>query len=160
MTSRDHDVPLLHGTFTIRSPRSVVLLQPFQLAIAVALTIVSVVFTIWPEVLDHTPVSFERRGLIHHTWHYLLLAGSVSTLAGMFSAGPRRLKIELVGLCLLIGALSINLTSAVAAALATRPPEMSGLVVAMESAIIVGLVLRAFIVATEPTVDLRSTGGE
>lgn len=158
MTSRDHAVRLLH--VALRNPRDVLLLNPLQLPVVVALLTVSVVFTIWPEVLEHSPVSFEQRGIIHHFWHYTLLTGAASTLFGMMSAGPRRLKAELVGLCLLIGALGINLTSAVAAALATHPPEVSGLVVAMESALIAGLSVRAYIVTVEPTVDLHSPGGE
>lgn len=158
MKHGDRDVPLLHGSVTIRSPRNVLLLNPLQLPLVVALFTVSVVFTIWPEVLEHSPVSFEQRGFVHHFWHYTLLVGSALTLAGMMSAGPRRLRTELVGLCLLIGALGINLTSAVAAALATHPPEVSGLVVAMESALIVGLGVRGYIVTVEPTVDLRAPG--
>lgn len=157
MTSRDHDVPLLHGTFTIRSPRSVILLQPFQLSLALALAAVSVVFTIWPQVLDHSPVSFERRGIVHHVWHYMLLAGSLVTLGGMFSAGRRRLRVELVGLCLLVGALGVNLVAVIADPHASN---VSGLGVALRSAAILGLSVRAFIVATEPTVNLRADGGQ
>lgn len=159
MTYRDHDVPLLHGTFTIRNPRSVVLLQPFQLTLVLTLVAVSVVFTIWPEFLDHAPVSFERRGIVHHIHHYMLLAGATLTAVGMVSAGSRRLRTELVGLCLLIGALGVNLVAEVAHA-AGADQAASGLDIALRVAAVVGLTLRAYIVATEPTVSLRSNGGQ
>jgi membrane-associated HD superfamily phosphohydrolase len=151
------DVPLLHGTITIRSPRSVVLLQPFQLSLVLALWIVSVIFTVWPQALEHSAISFEQRGIVHHVWHYTLLAASATTLVGMFSAGRRRLQVELIGLCLLVGALGMNLTATVADALSTPTEDasLSGIGVATRVAAILGLALRAVIVATEPTVELH-----
>lgn len=152
-----HDVPLLRGTFTIRSPRSVLLLYPFQLTIVVAILAVSVTFTFWPEALEHAPVSFEQRGVIHHVWHYALLAGSGGTLWGMLSASALRLKVELIGLCLLVGALAMNLATMVADALASTSLEssgLSGLEVALRAGVIAGLVVRAFTVTVEPTVEL------
>lgn len=156
---REHDVPLLHTTFTLRNPRNVLLLQPFQLFLVLALATVAVVFTIWPEALDHSPVSFERRGLVHHVWHYSLLAGSVVTLAGMLSAGPRRLRIEFTGLCLLVGVLGVNLVACLADA-SEATNMIPGLDVALRAAVISGLAVRAYIIAAEPTVNLRSAGGE
>lgn len=150
-----HDVPLLHGSFTLRSPRSVLLLNPYQLPLTVLLLAVSLVFTFWPEVLEHDPVAFETRGLVHHGFHYLLLSGSALTLAGMMSAGPRRLKVELVGLCFLAGALLMNMVALIAHA-TTPEGDLSGLMFALELAGIVGLVIRGFIVVREPTVDLRA----
>lgn len=135
-----------------RSPRNVLLLQPFQLFLVVALVAVSVVFTIWPEVLEHSPVSFEKRGVVHHGWHYLLLAGSLITLAGMLSASVRRLRLELVGVCLLVGALGVNLVAVLDDPGASN---VSGLGVALRVAAILGLTTRAYIVATEPTVRIR-----
>lgn len=148
-----HDVPLLRGTFTIRSPRSVLLLNPFQLPIVFAIAVTAVIFTIFPEVLEHSPVSFEQRGVVHHVWHYSLLLASVLTLIGMVSAGRRRLQVELVGICLLVATLGINLVALVA------DKSISGLNIALCAGVIVGFIARAVIVATEPTVDLAPSDG-
>lgn len=157
------DFPVLRGTITIRSPRSVLLLLPFEFAFAVALWFVSVVFTIWPEALEHAPVSFEQRGFIHHVWHYALLAGSIMLLWGMFSAGRRRLQVELVGLFLVLGCLGVNLTAVIADAVTTHDaPDVAGLGIGLRAGFILGLLIRTYIVIREPTVDLASTnnGGE
>lgn len=156
---RDHDAPLLHRSFTIRNPRDVLLLHPATTALVLAFTTVAVVFTFWPQMLDHAPVSFERRGIVHHIWHYVLLTGSLLTLFGMFSAGARRLRVELVGLCVLVGALGVNLVAEVTYA-AEVNQAASGLDVALRAAAILGLTVRTYIVATEPTVGLPTTGVE
>lgn len=147
----NHDVPLLHGTFTIRSPRSVLLLNPFQLPLVVGLLLVAVVFTIWPQALDHSPVSFEKRGLVHHVWHYTLLLGSALTLVGMLAAARWRLKAEFVGLVSLIVVAALNMI-----ALTSAEGPTSGFDLALRAAVIVGLSVRAVIVVTEPTVDVSA----
>lgn len=156
MNSRDQ-VPLWH--LSLRNPRDVLLLNPFQLPLVVGLLTAAVVFTFWPAALDHAPVSFERRGVVHHIWHYALLAGAATTLAGMLSAGTRRLRTELVGLCVLIGAMGINLLAVIADAVAAGQ-AVSGFTVAVRASVIVGLLARAYIVTVEPTVDLRSPSGK
>lgn len=91
------------ATNTIRSPRSIILLTPFEFVVASLLWLLAVVFTIWPAALEHAPVSFEQRGVVHHVWHFALLAGSSLLLTGLFYAGARRLQVELVGLFLTLG---------------------------------------------------------
>ena len=153
------DKKLLHGSVTIRSPRSVLLLNPYQLSVVLTLLAVSVVFTFWPETLEHSPLSFEERGVVHHVWHYTLLVGSLLTLVGMMSVRRWRLKAELIGLVLMIGALGMNLTAMVADALAANSAEssLSGVGIGVRLAVILGHTIRAYTVATEPTVDLRET---
>lgn len=157
--SAPHDKHLWHGGFSIRSPRSVALLNPYQLPIVTSLLVVSLVFTFWPEVLEHSPLSFETLGIVHHLWHYALLLGSALTLYGMLSVRRRRLKAELIGLITLIGCLAINVTAMVADALGDAPNDASltGLGLAVRVGILLGFLVRAYIVATEPTVDLRET---
>lgn len=150
--SAPHD--LWRGAFSIRSPRSVLLLNPYQLPIVLCLFAVSVTFTFWPEVLEHTPLSFEARGIIHHLWHYALLVTSLLTLVGMFSARRWRLKAELIGVIGLIGVLGVNLVAFVADASREAP---NGLDLAFRLGILLGFMLRAFTLVREPTVDLRET---
>lgn len=156
MNSRDQ-VSTWH--LSLRNPRDVLLLNPFQLPLVVGLLVTSIVFTFWPAALDHAPVAFERRGVVHHVWHYALLVGAATTLAGMLSAGTRRLRTELVGLCVLIGAMGINLLAVLADALAAEV-AVSGFTVAVRASIIAGLMVRAYTVIVEPTVDLRPPGGK
>ncbi len=47
------DVPTKHAKLSIRSPWAVMVLMPFQLPLTVAMFAVSVVFTIWPDALQH-----------------------------------------------------------------------------------------------------------
>lgn len=153
---RHDDVPLLSGTFTIRSPREVLLLNPLQAPLVVTLLGVSVVFTFWPELLAHAPVGFEALGVMHHIWHYALLVGSAATLVGMLAASPYRLKIELIGLIILCGALAMNL----AAMLSTIPPggpDVTGMAIAVRAGVLFGLLVRAFIIAREPTVTITAS---
>lgn len=159
MMSAPHDKSFLRGSLTIRSPRSVLLMNPYQLPIVLCLFGVAVVFTFWPNLLEHSPVSFESRGLVHHAWHYALLASSSLTLVGMLSTRPWRLKAELIGLIGLVGAVGVNFVAMLADALGNSPEESSlnGLTLAVRFALILGFTVRAFIVATEPTVDLRET---
>lgn len=147
------DFPVMKGTITIRNPRSVLLLVPLEFSLALALWLTSIVFTIWPEVLEHAPVSFEQRGVVHHVWHYALLLGSSLMLVGLLSAGTRRLQIELVGLVLVIGCLGVNLT----AALASSATTIAGLGVGLRVAAILGLSIRAWIVVREPPLSLPTT---
>lgn len=78
--------------------RRTALLHPFQLPVCVCLFVVAIVFTIFPEALEHSPVSFETRGVLHHIWHYALLFGALLVLIGLFlptpaaDIGPLRVK--------------------------------------------------------------------
>ncbi len=149
------DVPIKHAMFSIRSPWAVMVLMPFQLPLTWAIFAVSVVFTIWPDALQHSPISFETQGLVHHTWHYSLMLGSLLVLVGLFWTSPRRLTVELVGLCVLMGALVMNLIAVVAFAFSPEDgEEPSGLGMAIRVGIILGLGVRAYIVIKEPTVNV------
>lgn len=144
---------------SFRSPRTVALLNPFELPIVVALVLVSITFTIWPDLLDHAPVSFEQRGIVHHFWHYGLLLGSLVTLAGMMAGTWRlRLVLELAGTSLLVGALSMNIIAVTAATVAhDGDAAVTGLGLAVRSAVMVGFIIRAYILVSEPTVELVQT---
>ncbi len=159
MTHRhEYDIPVIRGAVSFRSPRAVALLLPFQLPLVLTLAALSVVFTVAPETLDHTPISFETRGVVHHVWHYTLLAGSLLATVGMFVVHRRRLQIELSGLCLLTGALAMNLMVLIAEAMTTVADEApTGLGMALRAAVIIGLLIRAYTVAREPTVQIPST---
>ncbi len=155
MTRHEYDIPIVRGTLSIRSPRAVALLHPFQLPLVLGLAAVSVVFTIWPEALNHTPISFEIRGVVHHVWHYSMLTGSLLATVGMFVTHRRRLQIELSGLALLTGALTMNLVALITEAATTAIGEIpGGLGMALRAVIIAGLLVRAYIIAREPTVEI------
>ncbi len=115
-------------------------LMPFQLPLMLAIFMVSVVFTIWPDALQHSPISFEKQGLVHHIWHYSLMLGALLVLIGLFWTSPRRLTVELVGLFALIGALMMNIIAIVALAIMPgTAEEPSGLGMALRVGIISGL---------------------
>lgn len=148
------------GTFTLHNLRSTLLMNPIQLPLVLALMVVSITFTFWPQALDHSPVGFEQRGVVHHVWHYTLLLGSSLTLAGMLSTGRSRLQVEFIGLCLLIGMLAVNLIAMVGGAYANAEPgvpPLAGMDVALRAGLILGLAVRAWTVVKEPTVDLVTT---
>lgn len=51
-------------------------------AIGATYSILGTLFTISPELLEHSPVGFETRGILHHVFHYLILIGGLAlTLA-------------------------------------------------------------------------------
>ncbi len=127
------------------------LLYPLQFPLVLALFLVSAVFTAWPEALEHSPISFETRGFVHHIWHYTLLVGAALVLVGMLWNNRRRLQVELSGLFLLIGAMGMNF---LAVATASGPEAPNGLTIAVRFGVIAGLVLRAWIIISEPVVEI------
>jgi len=157
------DIPIKRAGFSIRSPWAVMILMPFQLPIALSIFAVSIVFTVWPDALQHSPISFETQGFVHHAWHYSLALGSMLLLAGMFLVSTRRLAIELSGIAVLIGALTMNLIALVAIVVSPGgDEEPSGLGLAIRVGIITGLAIRAHIIVTEPvvTVGQRPLSGD
>jgi hypothetical protein len=149
------DVPLVSGTLTIRNPRRVLLLNPFQTPLVICLLLVSVTFTFWPDALEHAPVGFEERGLMHHVWHYALLLGSLTTLVGMLIASPHRMKVELIGLILLVGTMTMNFAAFIEGMSDGHPSANgSGLGLALRLAVILGLTVRILILLRQPTVPL------
>lgn len=130
------------------------ILQPFQLPLVVALGAIAVVFTIWPEALDHAPIAFEKRGVVHHVWHYSLLAGSFVALYGMFSEAERRLRIEFAGLLTLLVVVALNTIALVADTLAQPPGVESGLGLALRFAVLAGFGVRLYTVIKQPTIHV------
>lgn len=145
-----HDVSVTGFTVKVRKPREVILLNstvPFVLG----MFLVSVVFTIWPEALEHTPIGFEQRGLIHHIWHYSLLFGSTAALFGQFIATKRRLQLELVGLIIVTSAVAMRFITVLAE---TGFREFPGLALALYLSTITMLLLRCYVIIKQPTVLL------
>ncbi len=134
----------------VSSPRRAALVNPFETAIVFWLLVVSVMFTFWPQALEHSPISFEDRGVIHHVWHYTLLAGSISATFGLLSKSPWRAWFEIFGLILLAAAVALNLIAVISAGLAL--PPLAGWGVTLRIAILTGLVLRVYVLTTEPLV--------
>jgi len=139
----------------MRPVRHVMLLYPFQLPLSLALLSVAVVFTVFPEMLEHSPVSFETRGIIHHLFHYALLVGSALMLAGLFATHRWHIKAELIGLVLVFSAIALNLVAILSDEFSTGDGDpLSGMTVAIRSAILGGLVVRMWIVTVQPEISL------
>jgi len=153
-----HDIPIKHLGITIRSPRDVIVLHPFQVPLVLCLFVLTVVFTGWPDALQHTPIGgFETQGPIHHIWHYALMFGSLLILVGMFWTSTRRLTVELAGVFILMGGLAMNLVAVVGLALDPgNNEEPSGLGMALRSGVILGLGVRAYIIIRDVTVTLSA----
>lgn len=162
----------------VRCVRRTALLHPFQLPVVVSLLTVAIVFTVSPRLLEHSPVSFETRGVIHHAWHYGLLFGALLALIGLFMTRPVRhigrgrfkvklpfgvrlepLGVEFAGLVLLALAVALNLVALTANEFGNvesvgRGDAMSGLGAALRFGVLAGLCIRIWINRAQPTVDL------
>lgn len=141
-------------------PRAVLLTNP-TVIIAVGLFFLAVTFTIWPRVLEHAPISFEKLGVIHHIWHYSLLGGSVLTIYGAFSASIYRLQYELIGWLILLNALVMNLVAQLdlffnAGPLAVHE-GVTGLGLGIRGILIALVLLRMFVLYFEPKVSSTIT---
>ncbi len=154
------DVAIKRAGLSIRSPFAVMVLAPFQLPLILALGVVSIVFTIWPDALQHTAISFETRGVLHHIWHYSLLFGSVLTVVGMFWTDARRLRVELSGLFILMGSVMMNVIAQVASAAVGGEDGASGLGMALRFGILVGMASRAFVIVAAPVVSVKAPPGK
>lgn len=150
------DIVVIAGRVTIRNPIRVLLLNPFLLPVMLSLLGVSVVFTIWPDLLRHNAIAFETQGAVHHIWHYSLLVGSLLSLFGMLAAAKWRLKAELFGLILLSAALAINLVAVISAAFDPLAGDTatSGLGFALRAGVLLGMLMRIYVVAFEPTIGV------
>ncbi len=130
---------------SVEKPRKVatlpvLLVHSFELTLSFALGIVSIIFTVFPDVLAHAPVGFETRGYFHHAWHYMLLVGAWSTFMGLVLNRPR---MELAGLSLLIATLMINLITL--ATLGGEYPQQ-GMALAVRSGVLAGFGARAYLI--------------
>lgn len=146
-----------------RSLLAVALLRPVQFPLVVALLVVGIVTLVAPDALQHSPVTFETRGLIHGTWHYSLLVGSALCMVGMFWTRPRwQLPVELAGLILLMGVLIVNMLGfiSLSLSLSSSPSgdEVSGLGIALRVGVILGFALRAYVIVAEPVVTVNAKG--
>lgn len=135
------------------SRKQAVLLNPYQFPIVVTLAIVSIVFTIWPEALEHSPIAFEERGVVHHIWHYSLMAATLICLYGMMSRKPWKLFAEMIGLSLIAAVLALNFVAQVAAGWGDFG-QVNGLQLAVRSGLISGFLIRIGIIIFEPTIEL------
>lgn len=81
-------------------------------ALGVAFVILGTVFTLFPSTLEHSPIGFERRGGVHHAWHYAILFGGLALLIGLML---RDRLFEVGGLVLCGSAVALNLAAAITA---------------------------------------------
>lgn len=148
-----------HRPFSYRSIRSVMLSNPVPFLV-LSIFVAALIFTVWPEVLSHSPVSFEKRSIfadatIHHIWHYGLLGGSVLALYGMFSANKYRIPLEFVGLIILTVALGMNFTAQLSLFIDEGPQlaateGVTGLGLCTRAGVIATLALRAWVLIADP----------
>ncbi len=133
------------------------LLRQSPLPILVTLLAVSIVFTLSPEALSHSPVSFETRGIIHHVWHYTLLGGTLLGLLGAVIVDRR--SMELVGLILVEAALALNLIAIVTFEITGVGPgdAASGLGIALRVGVMAQIATSIWILTTEPLLELPVT---
>lgn len=127
-----------------------------EAALAAALLVVAVIFTVWPEALEHAPVGFETRGIVHHAWHYMLLFGSGAMLAGVVIPDVRA---ELAGLALTISMATMNLTALLSDSLSGDPSAVTtavaGYGIGLRVGLVVGLSLRLWVLTTQLRVGRR-----
>ena len=138
-----------------RSPLEVALVYPVMAGMVFWFVVVSVMFTVWPGALEHAPVSFEERGVIHHIWHYSLLAGALATATGMLWTSQRRTLVEILGLLMLICAVTLNLIAVVGDGLTDGlSGSLEGWDMALRLGILTGLALRVYVLAVEPVIEV------
>lgn len=82
------------------------------MVLATGFVILGTVFTLWPTTLEHSPVGFEKRGGVHHAWHYAILIGGLALGIGL--ALYDRL-LEIAGLVLCGAAVLLNLAASLTA---------------------------------------------
>ena len=134
--------------------RGTLLLHPYQFPMALVLAGLSIVFAIWPDALEHAPIAFEQRGVIHHVWHYTLLVSSFVTLYGMLSKSRRKIQFELAGLLGLSVVVALNTIALTFDAASTPPGVESGLALALRYAIFVGFLTRMYTMVWQPTIHV------
>ena len=60
----------------------------FSLILGLAFVVLGTAFTVFPDLLDHTAVGFEQRGILHHVWHAVVWLGGYALLTGVFMRDP------------------------------------------------------------------------
>jgi hypothetical protein len=165
------EIPLTRQrTLTLKNPRTVIAMNPGTVCITGGILLVSIVFTLWPDLLEHSPIMFETRGLIHHAWHYALMLGATLTLIGEFWASRRALAVELLGVSMLTSAVAMNLAAMVTAALAAEQHighfeggstgAPSGFGMALRAGVVAMYLIRSWVLIYQPQVRVRVTDTE
>lgn len=165
-----HPDPPHSRSIALKSPRTVIAMNPGTVCISASILLVAIVFTLWPDALEHSPIMFETRGAIHHVWHYALMLGAVLTLVGEFWASRRALVVELIGVSILTSAVAMNLAAMVAAALAAEQHvghfeggsmgAPSGFGMALRAGVVAMFIIRSWVLVYQPQVRVHVTDTE
>ena len=141
------------------SRREYVLLYAPIFVIGVCFVILGTLYTIFPELLEHTPVSFETRGPIHHLWHYLLLLGGFGLVIGIWI---RHLQTENWALWICGGVVMLNFVALIAEDIANNSTvELSGMDAAARIVVLLTVVLRLYAInVANPKIARELSGSE
>lgn len=125
------------------SRREYLFLHAPLFCLGVVFVTLGTVFTVFPQALEHSPVSFETRGPIHHIWHYAVLMGGLALTLGLWF---RHIRTEIAGLWACGLVVILNLIALVAEDIATpdRPP-LSGIDAAARIAILSAIAARLYV---------------
>lgn len=124
----------------------------------------ALIFTIWPEALAHSPISFEKRGILHHIWHYTLLLAPLIALYGMFSNHRWKLYIESVGLVAIALAVALNLVAQITLLLEKGQESavlegVTGYGIALRFGIVFVTGIRCWVILADPEVTVPAQEG-
>ena len=135
-----------------------VLLYAPIFAIGVCFVILGSLYTAFPNLLVHSPVSFETRGSIHHLWHYTILVGGFALTIGVWQ---RHLMAEVVGLWACGLVILLNLVALFAEDVSTgSDTELSGMDAASRIVLLLTIGLRLYaILVVNPRIT-RDLSGE
>ncbi len=118
-----------------------------SLVLGLTFVVLGTLFTLSPELLSHSPIGFEKRGAVHHMWHYVVLIGG---LAVAFGAGTRDRLFESVGLIGCGAAVFLNLAAAVTAGdQVTDGSDLSGFGVGMRIVVLFWIAERLIYIRRE-----------
>ncbi len=139
--------------------RDYVFLHAPTFVIGVLLVLLGSLYTIFPELLAHSPVSFENRGPVHHLWHYLLLTGGFALAGGVWQ---RSLQLQVFGLWSSSLVILLNFVASAADAIsAGSTVELSGMDMALRIMVLAILALRLYVVAVaNPRIARELSGAE
>ena len=115
----------------------------FPLTLGVVFTALGTLFTFSPELLEHSPVGFEARGVIHHIWHYTVLIGGMALVIGVWLRDDliEALGLAACGLAVLLNTLSIS-TADYDSIGTSFNTGASGIDIALRVIILVGVIVR------------------
>lgn len=141
------------------SRREYVILYAPVFVIGVCFVILGTLFTVFPPLLNHSPVSFENRGPIHHLWHYLLLVGGFGLMLGIWY---RHLQTENWALWVCAGVVTLNFVALIAKDIATQSTAgLSGMDAAARVVLLLTLGIRLFAInVLNPRIARELSGSE